>query len=188
MSRATLLMLLAVAALLVGGWMFVAVAQEEEEAPAPRTQQGPRGGQFDPEQMRQRNMDMIKEALGATDEEWKVLGPRVEKVQTLSRQTGGRGMGMMGMMGMMRDRGGRDRQMPAGMRNREQTEVDKALEGLRTVLDDAGAKPEDITAKLTALREAREAAKQELHKARQGLRELLSIRQEAQLVVMGLLE
>ncbi|MGE5608946.1 MAG: hypothetical protein ACM359_06815, partial [Bacillota bacterium] len=43
-----------------------------------RGQQG--AGNFDPAQFRQRMMDRMKERLGASDDEWKVLQPKFEKV------------------------------------------------------------------------------------------------------------
>ncbi len=49
-------------------------------------------------------------------------------------------------------------------------------------------KPEEIKARLKALREAREAAKDELVKAKDKLREILTQRQEAQLVLYGFLD
>ena len=191
MSRWKLLVSIAVAAVLVTVYAAGVFAQEEERPPA-RTgmRGGPRGGQFDPEQMRQRGLELIQEALGATDEEWAVLGPRVEKVQTLSRQTRrGGGMGMFSMFGGRGGREGRRGDMPGVVAStRELSEVDKALQELRAALENQEAKPEDIKNKLTTLREAREKAKQQLDKAQQELRELLSLRQEAQLVVMGLLD
>ncbi len=188
MSRMKLFVSVGLAVALAAAYVGVVPAQEEETRPAqPAPRGGPRGGQFDPDQMRQRNLEAIQAALGATDEEWKVLEPRVEKVQTLSREAESRiGMGMLGMFG---DRGGRRGETAAeASRTQELSGVQKALQDLRDVLDKEDAKPEDIKAKLTQLRDAREKAKQELHKARQGLRELLTLRQEAQLVVMGLLE
>lgn len=192
MSRWKLLVSIAVAAVLVTVYAGGVFAQEEERPPARAGMRGgPRGGQFDPEQMRQRGLELIQEALGATDEEWVVLGPRVEKVQTLSRQTRrGGGMGMFSMFGG--GRGGREGRRGATRGDvastRELSEVDEALQGLRAALENQEAKPEDIKKKLTTLREAREKAKQQLDKAQQELRELLSLRQEAQLVLMGLLD
>jgi len=46
-------------------------------------------------QMRQMMEQRTREQLGATEEEWKVLGPRVMKVSELSRQTSGFGRGGM---------------------------------------------------------------------------------------------
>ena len=69
MSRWKLLVSIAVAAVLVTVYVGGVFAQEEEERPPAQTgmRGGPRGGQFDPEQMRQRGLELIQEALGATD-------------------------------------------------------------------------------------------------------------------------
>ena len=155
----------------------------------------PGRGRRDPEQMRQMMLEGIKQALKATDEDWEVLQPRIEKVQTLSRQT--RGMGGMGaFFGRRRMPGGGPGGpggMPGGRRGgaesaRELTEVEKQIQELATVLENEEADPEEIKEKLTALREARENAKQELAKAQDELREVVTLRQEAQLVLMGMLD
>jgi len=65
------------------------------------------------------------------------------------------------------------------------TPVEKAQEQLRTTLENQSASPDEIKKNLTALREAREKAKQELAAAQQELRQILTVRQEAQLVMMG---
>ena len=155
---------------------------------------GPGGGQFDPERMRQMMDQRMREQLGATEAEWKVLGPRVNKVMELSRQSrgGGRG-GMMfgGRGGMMGGRGGGPGG-PGGNRPgapaRELTAVEKAQEQLRTVLDNTVSTPDQIKTALTTLRTAREKAKQQLAAAQQALREIITIRQEAVLVMMGTLD
>lgn len=172
----------------------LAVAQ-----PGPRGGQRPGGqrpggqrGQFDPERMRQMMNDRLKEALGASDAEWTVIEPRLTKVMTLNRQaSGGPGRGMMGMFfgrgrgpqGGPGDRRPGERSGP--QRDRELTAVEKAGEALRTTLENEAATPDDIKAKLTALRTAREKTRQELAKAQQELRQILTLRQEAQLVLMG---
>ena len=114
----------------------------------------------------ERMVERMKETLEASDEEWKILKPRVEKVLTLSR---------------------RRFRPQAGESAREQTQVEKCQEEVRKVLENKEAKPEEIKQKLTALRKAKEKAKQELAKAQQKLREVLTLRQEARLVLMGLL-
>ena len=55
--------------------------------------QGQRAGarQFDPEQMQRMMEQRTQEQLGASDAEWKEIGPLVMKVQELSRQSTGRG-------------------------------------------------------------------------------------------------
>jgi septation ring formation regulator EzrA len=84
-------------------------------------------------------------------------------------------------MGTFRRPGGQGPETP-------QTPVAKITEELRTALENKEAKPEEIKAKLTALREAKEKAKQELLKAQKELTKGLAPRQEAQLVLMGILD
>src|SRR5687767_941262 len=45
--------------------------------------QGQGRGGFDPTQMRQQQAQQLKEELAASDEEWAVLQPKIEKVQAL---------------------------------------------------------------------------------------------------------
>jgi len=175
-----------VVALVIGG---LSIAQ-----PPAGGQGGPGGpgGQFDPAQMRQRMMERMKEQLGADDAAWKVLEPRLTKVMDLNRQAQGMGRGgMFGMMGGMRgQRGGNDAGGQGNRRGPQQdpatmTPVEKAQEQLRTTLENQSASPEEIKKNLTAFREAREKARQELATAQQELKKILTVRQEAQLVMMG---
>ncbi|MCL5278389.1 MAG: hypothetical protein M1376_00590 [Planctomycetes bacterium] len=159
---------------------------------------GPGGGPggFDPAQMRQRMAERMKEMLGADDQAWKVMEPRLMKVMELNRQAnaGGRGM-MFGMFG--RGRGGPggpggDQGPQAERRGRgpqgEQTALEKAMTQLRTTLENQSATSEEIKTQLTAVRSAREKARQELAVAQQELKKILTLRQEAMLVEMGMLE
>jgi hypothetical protein len=152
--------------------------------------QMPGGGQFDPERMRQMMSQRMQEMFGATDEEWKILGPRVTKVQELSRQVGGGGF-RGGMMFGMRGRGGGPGGRFGGRQGapgRELTEVEKTTEGLQTLLENTSATPEQIKNQLTALRAAREKTKQQLAVAQKELRQIITVRQEAQCVMMGILD
>ena len=54
--------------------------------------------------------------------------------------------------------------------------------------DRRALKPEEIKEKLTALRKAREKAEQELTKAQEELRKVLTLHQEARLVLIGFLK
>ena len=143
-------------------------------------------------------MQRVRERLEISEEKWQAIQPKITRVMDLSRQTGGAsGMGRMGMpFGGRGARGGQtpgqadrgDRtQAQARPRTREQTEVGKITDELRKLLENKAAKPEEIKAKLAVLRKAQEKAKQELAKAQQELRAELTVRQEAQLVLMGLL-
>ena len=153
--------------------------QVGQQADQPGRQgRGPGGGngRFDPQQMQQRMFERIKELLQPSDQEWQALKPRVEKVMTLSRQTGGTRM-------MMGNRG--------GARSTTATQVsaaEKAAGELQTTLDNKDAQSKEIGAKLTALRAAKKKAGKDLTDAQTALGELLTPRQEAQLVLMGLLE
>jgi hypothetical protein len=150
--------------------------------------------------MRQMMSQRMQELFGATDQEWTILGPRVTKVMELSRQVGGGGRGGM-MFGAMGRRGGPQGGPggPAGpgggrfggrpgTQGTEQTDVDKATEGLRTLLENTSATPEQIKTQLTTLRAAKEKAKQQLAVAQQELRQIITLRQEAQCVMMGILD
>jgi len=141
---------------------------------------GQRRGNFDPAQWQERRNQEMKTALGMTDEEWPAVEPLVTKVQTLNREA----------MQMRFGRGGRRRggNEPTGNAEQELSPLAQAFQELQTALDNADATTEDIQEKLTAYRAAREQAKQELDKAKQALREVLTQRQEAVLVVRGLLD
>ena len=66
--------------------------------------------------------------------------------------------------------------------------VAKASQDLRTALENKDSTPDQIKAKLTALRDARAKAKEDLTKAQAELKELITVRQEAVLVSRGMLE
>ena len=120
-------------------------------------------------------MDRMKEQLGSSDDEWKVLEPRLTKVMELRRDT------QFGAFGGFR----------GGDRNREsgnQSPVQKAASDLRSGLEDKSVSAEEIQRRLGAYRQAKEQAKADLTKAQADLKELLSQRQEAQLVMAGMLD
>ena len=172
----------------MAGWLAVtllaagvALAQDNQ-AGGPRGG-GPRGGGFDMTQFRQRMMHELKTQMEATDEEWKVLEPLIEKAMTLSREVSSGGMRMMGRRGGRGGEGGEGAQ--AG---ENASPMSSAATALRKVLENKQATPAEIKAKLAALKEAREKVKQELAKTRDSLRELVTPRQEAQLVLIGALD
>lgn len=166
-----------------------ALAQEP-----PDRRRGPR----DPEEMRQRieqfrrqMSDRMREQLGATEDEWKILQPRIEKVQQLQRQGRGGLRGMLGMFG--RDRGRRGgppdrRREGEAETERERSDIEKKTEALSSLLEDESASADSIKAALAALRKARANAQKELATARKELREIVTSKQEAQLVLIGILD
>ncbi|HYG74066.1 MAG TPA: hypothetical protein VEK08_03590 [Planctomycetota bacterium] len=139
-------------------------------------------GNFDPEQMRQRMMERLKETLAPSDDEWKALQPKIEAVQKVQTQTRMSGMGML--FRRRSGEGGGGNTAPA---REPQNDVERKSQELQKLVD---AKEGDkaVKDKLTELREARDKARAELKKAQEELRELLTPRQEAQLVMMGMLD
>ncbi len=115
---------------------------------------------------RTRAVEDLKEQLGVSDQEWSVIKPRVEAVYSMvhAPQRVGRADGSP--------------TSPMEQRTRE----------LRELLSNKETKLEDIKAKLTALRAAKEEARRELLRVREGLRQIMTLRQEAVLVLNGLLE
>lgn len=163
------------------------------------------GGPPDPAQMRQRFADRMKEALGVSDDEWKALQPRIEKVQQLRRDASGRGFGPGGAGGPPPGFGGgpggpQGQGGPGGpppgafggpggpQRDQSPSPVQQKVNELRETLDNKDAKPDEIKAKLVALRDARAKARADLAKAQDELRDLLTVRQESVMVMMGMLE
>ncbi len=194
---------LGVAAMLLLGTVLVGQSPSQTEEPGSRRggrqaregREGERGPRYG------RIAERIKETLAVSEEEWKVLEPRVTKVIGLSREVRGvsglrmqfrRGAGREGARAEGRREGGpegRREGRPEGRQGaREQTEAGKAMEELGKTLDNKEATPEQIKEKLAAFRTAREKAMKELAKAQKELREGLSVRHEAQLVLVGLLD
>ena len=155
---------------------------------------GGRGGS--PEDFRRMLTERLKEQLDVGDDEWKIIEPRLTKVATLQREVagGGRG-GFGGFSGFGRGgeagrRGGGGRGGPGGQRGggesaREMNATQAASQALREVLEKDDASPDEIRAKLTALRAAKESARQKLAAAQKDLRDVLTLKQEAQLVLFG---
>jgi hypothetical protein len=136
--------------------------------------QGGGGGRrnFDPAQIRDFMMNNIKEQLEVTDNEWKVLSPKVERV--LLAQAEVRGLGRIrGFIGA--------NALP-------QTPVTIAQTELQAALENKDMPPEGIARRLAALRAARDRARVTLQEAQADLKDLLTQRQEAMLVNMGMLD
>jgi len=165
---------------------------------------GRRGG-GDPEQMRQMVMQQMKERLSATDDEWTVMEPLIVKVWDLQRESRSGGMGpgffrpsggpggegRQGRTGENRstaqsaDReGGPGGERPVGFRAEQSAES----QALQEVLDSSTSSAEEIQGKLTAFRDARKKKEAELQTAREELRKVLTVRQEAILVLLGTLD
>lgn len=145
----------------------------KEEMSAMRPPQMGEGGPMGP--------GWLKEDLGATDEEWEVLEPRIQAVRESQMKLfmGGRG-------GFGRRGGGQSGPGGPGMggQNMQMPEADE----LRTALQNKEAAAEDIQAKLDAYRAARKVVEEQVKTAREELRQIVTPRQEAVLVINGVLD
>lgn len=138
------------------------------------------GGNFDPAQARQRALDRVKAQLGATDDEWKVLQPKIEKLMTAQRDARAGGRGGRGNRGQ--------NQANQNTNNQDQSAVAKAMSDLRAAVQDKNTPADEIAKKLAALHEARQKAVDERAAAQKDLKDILTARQEAVLVQMGMLD
>lgn len=197
---------------LASGFSLSMVQAQEQDQPRQRNnaQNRQRGGdeadrEARAQQFRQQAEERMKSALGVNNEEWAVVSPLIEKVRQAQGQTR---VGRGGMMGGPRGgqggpggqgaQGGQRQGGPAaagqqggprgGQAAANQSPVAKASGELNTALQNENSSPETIQAKLQALREAKKKAQQNLAAAQEELRGVLTPRQEAQLVVMGLLD
>ncbi len=162
--------------------------------PAPNGGQGGRrgGGNFNPEEFRQRMNERLKASLKVTDDEWTAIQPLIEKVQAKQRDAmggrfGGFGRGPGGPGGGPGGPGGGG---GGGGGGGDQSTRPGAAESdaLRKALESESTSPDDLKAKLTAVREQRKKSAAELAAARDDLRKVLTVRQEAALVAAGILE
>jgi Spy/CpxP family protein refolding chaperone len=172
--------MLVFAALLVLGSTNVNAQQRDANAGqnGPTTQPGGnRGGR---EAFQQAQLKRLKDLMGSTDEEWKILEPRLQKVQDLLRDSGSRSA-----LGSARGRRGGFGGVVSP--DTPMTPVQEAAKELQDSLGSKDASPDEVKAKLTALRDARNKLQSDLQRAQDQVRELLTARQEAVLVMAGML-
>lgn len=148
-------------------------------------QQGPPNwGNFqnmDPQQMQQmiqqRMMDGFRQQLAVTnDDEWGVIQERLSKVVRMRMDM------YSGGMGMMRRNGGNGG--PGGFRFGT---PDPNAQSLQNAID-TGAPTAQIKAALEKYRDGRKQKQADLAKAQEDLRSVLTLKQEAALVLAGMLE
>lgn len=146
-------------------------------------------GNFDPEQMRVRMMERFREAFEVkSDDEWKLIEGRITKVSDARRDMGGFGRGFGGPGGPGGPggrRGGGDGGEQGG--RRFGGEPSPEAEALQKAIE-AKASNDEIKGKLAKYREAQKTKQANLEKAQAELRQVLSVRQEANAVLMGLLQ
>jgi Spy/CpxP family protein refolding chaperone len=141
-------------------------------------------GNFDPAQMQQRMMDNIKEQLGYTnDTDWNAVQPLIQKVMDARRDVGfGGGMGRM----FRGNRGGNQASDNSNRRNFGPQPSPEA-EALQKAIDD-NSPAAQIKAALAKYEASQKAKQAKLTQAQENLRKVLTMKQEAQATLLGLLQ
>jgi len=157
-------------------------------------QQGQGRGNIDPAEFRQRMMDNYRERLEIKgDEEWKAIQPLIEKVTEARREVGFGGGGFAFGRGGGGRRGGGNADAQAngnnqgGRRGFRGGEPSPEAEELQKAID-SNASKDELKAKLAKFRDARKDKEAKLAKAQEDLKKVLSVKQEAAAVLMGLLQ
>jgi len=123
----------------------------------------------------QRQMTTLQQQLNASDEEWGVLGPRIQRILDLTNDLGQANGNVAVRAGV-------------GAAQASAGPVAKALAELKAALQDENAAEAEVTAKLTAYRGVRQRALAELSSARQDLLGVVTLRQEAILLNLTILD
>jgi len=169
-------------------------AMAQQQRPGGRGQGGPGGqGGFDPAQFMDMMLDRMQEQLEFPDAEWKAVRPLVQGV--MEKQRGARGPGMGGMFGRggRGGRGGQPGGQPGGPqagrggRGGQPGAADFPEQDALQAAIDSNASAADIKAKLDAYKKAVVKNEAALKKAQDDLRAVLSVKQEAQLTLFGML-
>lgn len=150
---------------------------------------GGQRGNFDPEQMRQRMEERMRESFGVKDDaEWKIIYERIQKVNEARRAVpggiGGMG-GMRGMFGGPPGGGPGGDNAPRGNRAGFGGQTSPEEEALAKAIENKASK-EDLKAAMGKYRDARKAAEDKLAKAQDDLKSVLNAQQEATALRMGL--
>ena len=160
---------------------------------AAQNQQQPRPGRgnLDPAQFRQNMLDDARGRLEVkSDDEWKVIQPLIEKVVDARREVGfgggfvrgprrGGGNNNNDAQSSGNNQGG-GRGFRGGGPGPEAEDLQKAI--------DANASKDELKAKLAKFREARKEKEAKLASAQEELKKVLSVKQEAAAVLIGLLQ
>lgn len=124
-----------------------------------------------------RRANAMKQELGCTDEEWNVLGPKIQAIELLQTTLGERPLGP----------GGKGATVPVPSIMAAVTDLRARQGDFRRAIADRYLEP-DIKSKMASVREARSRARQELVRTQKELTELVTIRQEAVLLERRILE
>jgi hypothetical protein len=139
---------------------------------------------FDPAQFQQRMMDNIRDQLGFTnDTDWSAVQPLIQKVMDARRDVGS-GMGMRMMF--RNRRGNDDNGNGGGRRGGFFGQPSPQAEALQQAIDN-NAPDAQIQQALDKYEASVKVKQAQLAQAQENLRKVLTVKQEAQATLMGLL-
>jgi hypothetical protein len=144
-------------------------------------------GNFDPSQIQKMISDRIKEEMGVSDEDWAAIEPRLMKVMAAQTDARGGGMGMGMLFGGGRGGPGGPGGFGAPTDDTKLSPTAKAAKDLQASID-ANAGPNELATRMAAYRDAQAKALQALADARASLKEVLTHKQEAVLLMLGILD
>jgi hypothetical protein len=132
-------------------------------------------------QHRQEMLDALKDRLELSDDDFKALSPKIEKLlDAKQNMTTGAGMSWSSMNG--------GKPVFKASEAKPNTEPGKAMQDVRDAVADKDLSNEEVVKKIAAVREAREKAKAEFDAAQKELSDALTPRQQAVLMTLGVIE
>lgn len=142
----------------------------------------------------EKELERIRQLLNCSDEEWFAIRPMVARVNTLQNEL--RASRDKGLKPPKEDKAGKvskkDREALASATPNPNKptapEVIDAAHNLRDTLSDREASISELRQRVIATRQARAKVRADLTQAQEALREVISVRQEATLILLGLLD
>lgn len=145
-------------------------------------------GNFDPAAFQQRMMDNVKDQLGFTNEtEWNAIQPMIQKVMDARRDVGGGGMGRLFGRGNRGGNNGANANNNGGRRGGFGGTPSPEAEALQKTIDD-NAPTAQIKAALAKYEASQKDKQAKLVQAQENLRKVLTVKQEAQAALLGLVD
>lgn len=158
------------------------------------------------QKMEERMLNGIKQRMKSSDEEWDLIGPMIKSVLELKakgkggmirggmkggKPGGGRGERPDGAEGRSKD----GKKRPEGgrpdfeaMKKQMKENQPEQMKALRASLEDEASSAEDIKSKLDSFRAMRDEKKSQLQSAQAELKSVLTVKQEAVLVLSGIID
>lgn len=140
------------------------------------------------EEMRKQQAQRMREDLELSEDEFSAIQPMIENVQQLSLEFLAVGRGGPGGPGGFGGRGGFNPGDLGVQMTPQGRALSDAATALRETLDSDGTSSDEIKSKLAAVRQARVAMQDTLRQAREELRGFVTPKQEATLVLQGVLD